>query len=129
MVERNVLVSNLLSFLAATLGVMIGLLSRIPNAQKATSYDEGRLNAREGRQQYRVGDQNCDPPDKVIISPLVSRVKHSHLADCAAFRDCPMVKAAPVNLLKALSSARGCASNRGPPKSQPSRGHGVTSMF
>ena len=39
-VERNVFVSNLMSFLAATMGIMIGLLSKVPNAQKATSYDE-----------------------------------------------------------------------------------------
>jgi hypothetical protein len=31
--------SNLLSFLAATTGVMIGLLSRVANTQKATSYE------------------------------------------------------------------------------------------
>jgi hypothetical protein len=74
---------------------MIGLLSRIPNAQKATSYDEGWINAQEGRQQYRVGEQNCDPPDKIMISRLGSEVKHSHLADCAALRDRSMVKAAP----------------------------------
>jgi hypothetical protein len=67
---------------------MIGLLSRIPNAQKATSYDEGSLKTREGRQQYRVGEQNRDPPDKIMISRLGSEVKHSHLADCAALRDC-----------------------------------------
>jgi len=37
MVERNVLVSNLMSFLDAATSGMIDPLSRIPNAQKATS--------------------------------------------------------------------------------------------
>jgi hypothetical protein len=64
---------------------MIGLLSRIPNAQKATSYDEGSLNAREGRQQYRVGEQNRDPPDKIMISRLGSEVKHSILLTALHF--------------------------------------------
>ena len=47
------------------------------------------------RGQHRVGEQNCDPPDKIMISRLGSEVKHSHLADCAALRDRSMVKAAP----------------------------------
>ena len=42
MVERNVLGSNLLSFLAATMPVMIALLSRVPNAQEGR---EQRLRA------------------------------------------------------------------------------------
>jgi|ERR1017187_1690198 hypothetical protein len=39
------------------------------------------------RGQHRVGEQNCDPSDKIMISRLGSEVKHSHLADCAALRD------------------------------------------
>jgi hypothetical protein len=37
---------------------MIDLLSRIPNAQKATSYD-GRINAQEGREQRQACGQIC----------------------------------------------------------------------
>jgi hypothetical protein len=33
---------------------MIDPLSRIPNAQKATSYDEGKINAQEGREQRQL---------------------------------------------------------------------------
>jgi len=38
---------------------MIDPLSRIPVAQKATSYDEGRINAQEGREQRQVCGQIC----------------------------------------------------------------------
>jgi hypothetical protein len=58
MVERNVLVLNLLSFLDAATSGMIDLLSRIPNAQKATSYD-GRIKAQKGREQRQVCGQVC----------------------------------------------------------------------
>jgi len=59
MVERNVLGSNWLSFLDAATSGMIDPLSRIPNAQKATSYDEGRINAQEGREQRQPCGQIC----------------------------------------------------------------------
>jgi len=38
---------------------MIDPLSRIPHAQKATSYDEGRINAQEGREQRQACGQIC----------------------------------------------------------------------
>jgi hypothetical protein len=38
---------------------MIGLLSRVPNAQKATSYEKGRMNAQEGPEQRQVCGQIC----------------------------------------------------------------------
>jgi hypothetical protein len=48
MVERNVFGSNLRRFLApAATGVMMGLLSRVTNAEKVTSYDEQVINAQE----------------------------------------------------------------------------------
>jgi hypothetical protein len=53
MVERNVLGSNL-RFLAVTAGVMIGLLSKVANAPKASSNDEGRMNAQERREQHQA---------------------------------------------------------------------------
>src|ERR1700736_2764482 len=59
MVERNVLGSNLLSFLDAATSGMIDPLSRIPVAQKATSYDEGTINAQEGRKQRQLCGQIC----------------------------------------------------------------------
>jgi len=41
MVERNLFGSNLKRFLAAAaMGVMMGLLSSVRNAEKVTSYDE-----------------------------------------------------------------------------------------
>jgi hypothetical protein len=58
MVERNVWGSNLMNRLDAA-GVMIGLLSRVPNAQKATSYEKGRMNAQEGPEQRQVCGQIC----------------------------------------------------------------------
>jgi hypothetical protein len=92
---------------------MIDPLSRIPNAQKATSYDEGRINAQEGREQHQASaGKSCDPLDAIMISPLVSKVNPSHLADFAALRDCSAVEAAPAARLKALSSTRNRSENR-----------------
>jgi hypothetical protein len=49
MVERNLCGSNLRRFLApAATGVMMGLLSRVTNAEKVTSYDDWAINA-QGR--------------------------------------------------------------------------------
>jgi hypothetical protein len=45
MVERNVLRSNFLRFLAAALDFMIASISRVPSVQKASFYDEGAMNA------------------------------------------------------------------------------------
>src|SRR5439155_24493965 len=81
MVERNVLGSNWLRFLAATTGVMIGPLSRIPNAQEATAYDEGMNKIRkEGREQNPVCGQLASKvklptllisvPTATVIPPL-----------------------------------------------------------
>jgi hypothetical protein len=42
---------------------MIGPLSRVPNAQKAPSYDEGRINADEGREQHQICGNNSNPLD------------------------------------------------------------------
>src|ERR1700687_344000 len=97
MVERKVWGSNLMSFLDATTSGMIDPLSRMPNAQKATSYDEGRINAQEGREQLQVCGQICySARQKIMTSPLVSKVnKPPHLADFAAHRDCSGVEAAP----------------------------------
>src|ERR1035438_10165303 len=81
MVERNVLGSNFLSFLDATTSGIIEPLSRIPNAQKATSYDdEERINAPEGREQRQVCGQRCSALEKMMISPLMSKVKPRHHA-------------------------------------------------
>src|ERR1035438_5378655 len=80
MVERNVLVSNLISFLAADTSGIIDPLSRIPNGQKATSYNEERINAPEGREQRQVCGQRCSALEKMMISPLMSKVNPSHLA-------------------------------------------------
>jgi hypothetical protein len=71
MVERNVWGSNLRRFLAAAAGVMIGPLSRIPNAQKGTSHETTML-----RRQI-----NCDPPDENNDStPWCRKSTYSHLA-------------------------------------------------
>jgi hypothetical protein len=51
MVERNVLESNLMSFLAATMTIMIGPLSRVSNAQKA------RMNAQEGENNVKLASK------------------------------------------------------------------------
>jgi hypothetical protein len=49
---------------------------------------------------------------EVMISPLVSKVNPSHLADFAALRDCSAVEPAPAARLKALSSTRNRSENR-----------------
>jgi hypothetical protein len=92
---------------------MIGVLSRVPNAQNATSYDGGGMNAHEGRKQRQVRGHNRAPLDEIMIPPLVSKVNPFHLADFAALRDCPCEgEAASVARLKAFSSVRNCLSNR-----------------
>ena len=63
-----------MSFLDAATSGMIDLLSRIPNAQKATSYDEERINAHEGREQRQLCGQRCSALDELMISLLVSKV-------------------------------------------------------
>ena len=57
MVERNVLGSNCLRILAAT-GVMVGPLSRVPNAGKATSY-EG-MNECVGKRDSNIAGSKLD---------------------------------------------------------------------
>jgi hypothetical protein len=42
---------------------MIDLLSRIPNPQKATSYD-GRINAQEGQNSVKCAGEFAIPPRK-----------------------------------------------------------------
>jgi hypothetical protein len=49
-VERNVLGSNLLIFLAGAMGVMMAPFSRVPNAQEATSMIKMNESARGGEQ-------------------------------------------------------------------------------
>src|ERR1700729_1217909 len=49
MVARNVLVSNLVSFLDAATSVILWFHTRVTNAQKATSYDEENKCARRAR--------------------------------------------------------------------------------
>jgi hypothetical protein len=44
------------------------------NAQKATSDDEERINAPEGREQHQVCGQRCSALEKMMISPLVAKV-------------------------------------------------------
>jgi hypothetical protein len=39
--------------------------------------------------------QRCSALDRIMISPLVSKVNPSHLADFAAHRACFVVEAAP----------------------------------
>ena len=71
------------------------------------------MNAQEWREQRQASAGNsCDLLDGIIISPLVSKVNPSHLADFAALRDCSAVEAAPAARLKALSSAHNCSENR-----------------
>jgi hypothetical protein len=42
-------------------------------------------NAEEGREQQRVGEQNCDPPDEIMISRLGSEVNTpEHFGDSQA---------------------------------------------
>jgi hypothetical protein len=63
MVERNVLVSNLMSFLDAAISGMIALSLR--NAQKATFYDEGTINApRRARTSFKFTGKSAIPPNK-----------------------------------------------------------------
>jgi hypothetical protein len=86
---------------------MIDPLSRIPNAQKATSYDEGRINADEGENNVEVASTIAIHSTPTMISPLVSKVNNPpHLADFAAHRNCSAVEAAPVARLEALPSVR-----------------------
>jgi hypothetical protein len=89
-------------------------LSRVPSAQKATSYDEGRINAQEGREQRQICGQKLRfRPTTIMISPLPSKVNNPpHLADFAALRDCSALEAAPAARLKALSSAHNRSENR-----------------
>src|ERR1019366_5830125 len=62
MVERNVLGSNSRRFLAATAGVMSGPLSRVPNANKATSHDV-KMN-KCARRTRMIAGKTCDPLDE-----------------------------------------------------------------
>jgi hypothetical protein len=90
---------------------MIYPLSRIPNAQKATSYDEGRMNALEGENNVYFAGKLLRTR-QIMISPLMSKVKPRHRADFAALCDCSVVEAAPAARLKALASVRNCVSDR-----------------
>jgi hypothetical protein len=69
---------------------MIGLLSKdsSKDSECAETLTVEKNECARRRGQHRVGEQNRDPPDKMMISRLGSEVKHSHLADCAALRDC-----------------------------------------
>jgi hypothetical protein len=64
-------------------------LSRIPVAQKATSYDEGRINAQEGREQRQVCGQICysarQSNDFTIVVESQFDVKHSDAADSTGY--------------------------------------------
>jgi hypothetical protein len=48
---------------------MIDLLSRISNAQKATSYD-GRIMRMKGEDSAKCAGKSAIPPDEIMISPL-----------------------------------------------------------
>ena len=70
------------------------------------------MRKQEGRKQRQASaGKSCDLLDEIMISPLVSKVNPSHLADFAALRDCSAVEAAPAARLKALSSAHNCSEN------------------
>jgi hypothetical protein len=89
MVERNILVSNLMSFLAAT-GVTISPPSQeFRVRRRQLPYDQGRINAQEGREQGQICGQKLRyRPTTIMISPLPSKVNHPpHLADFAALRN------------------------------------------
>jgi hypothetical protein len=64
MVERNVLVSNLTSLLDAATSGMIDLLSRIPKAQKATSYGWKNKCASKGENSAKCAGKSALPPDE-----------------------------------------------------------------
>ena len=66
--------------------------------------NDGTNECARRREQRQVGEQTCDPLDKMMISPLMSKVNPSHLAEFAHLRECSVVEAAPVARLKALSS-------------------------
>src|ERR1035437_1490586 len=71
MVERNVLGLNLLSFLADTTGVMIGPLLKSCECRRQIPYDEGIINAHEGREKRHMCGQKLGfRPTKIMISPL-----------------------------------------------------------
>ena len=66
MVERNILVSNLLIFLAATTGVIIGPLSRVQNAAEGDSYDQMR---KKGENNIRCAGKIEIRPRKIMLHP------------------------------------------------------------
>jgi hypothetical protein len=74
MVERNVLVSNLVSFLDAATSVIIWPPLKGCECAEGNVLGFRMKNAEEGREQQRVGEQNCDPPDEIMISRLGSEV-------------------------------------------------------
>jgi hypothetical protein len=86
-VDRNVLGSNLLRFLAATLGFMMAPLNGA-NAQNVNvgwcSYEEGWMNTERGANQCQ---QNCDPLDEDNDFTLGVGSQLSHFPDFAARRD------------------------------------------
>jgi hypothetical protein len=53
---------------------MIDPLLRVPNAQKATSYDKGRKKVENS---VKGTGKSAIPPDEIMISLLVLKVKHS----------------------------------------------------
>src|ERR1700733_6077881 len=75
MVERNVLVSNLMSFWDAAASVISWASSEGSNAQNAPSYVEEGMKAQAGRREaHRACGQDCDWLDLIMISSLVSKV-------------------------------------------------------
>jgi len=68
------------------MAVMIGPSQKFRMRSKVTPYDGGRMNAQEGEKQRQFGEQTCDPLDKIMLSPSVSKVNPSHLVDFAAHR-------------------------------------------
>jgi hypothetical protein len=52
------------------------------------------MNAEEGESNVNFAGQNCDPLDKIMISPLASKVNVPTLLTAPFHRDCFMVEAA-----------------------------------
>src|ERR1700675_4065492 len=86
MVERNLLGSNLMSFLDAATSGMIA-----PLFKKTTSYD-GRIKcARRARTASSVRAKLLFHPTKTMIPPLVSKINPSPFLTSLPHRDCSAV--------------------------------------
>jgi hypothetical protein len=62
---------------------MMGLLSRVTNSEKVTSYDGGSTNAQAGKNYMKLANETQMGPMKVMISPSIPEVNPFHFADFA----------------------------------------------